>query len=120
MSRAAGAWFQEILRELGDGGPPKMLTSDPKVHIAHLDDIEMTSRSSGPQVTLKQRDSDSESFVWSATREGGLYLADLTQPLCTEGGGHHYLTDDKEDDALIELSFGEQDVLDAARRHSLL
>jgi hypothetical protein len=117
MSRAAGAWFQRVLRSLGVDGQPKLLTSDPNVYVAHLDDLEMTSRSSGPQVTLKRHtDGDkTSSFVWSATREGWLYLADLTQPLCTEGTGHHYLTDEKDDDALIELSFGEHDAQKIAR-----
>lgn len=116
MSRAAGAWFQQILHSLGVGGPSKILTSDPNVYVAHLDDLEMTSRSSGPQITLKRRNNDDKaSFVWSATREGWLHLAALTEPLCTEGTGHHYLTDEKDDDALIELSFGEHDAQKIAR-----
>lgn len=116
MSRAAGAWFQAILRELASGGPPKRLTSDPNVHVAHLGEIEMTTRTSDPQVAVKRRDADGKaSFVWSATRQGWQYLADLTQPLCTSGAGHHYLTDDNDDDCLIELSFGEQGVLDSVR-----
>jgi hypothetical protein len=48
-SLAAVVWFEEILRELGSGGPPKMLTSDDRVYVAHLDEIEMTARSSGLQ-----------------------------------------------------------------------
>ncbi len=69
----------------------------------------MTTRSAEPRVALKHRNGSAKSFIWSATRDGWLYLADLTQPLCTDGTGHHYLTDDKGDDALIELSFGEHD-----------
>ncbi len=76
----------------------------------------MTTRSAEPRVALKRRDSGSaKSFIWSATGDGWLYLADLTQPLCTDGVGHHYLTDDKNDDALIELSFGEHDSQKIAR-----
>lgn len=109
-SRAAGAWFQETLRALAGGGPARMLTSDSRVFVAHLDAIEMTTRSVGPPVSVKRGNgAASESFVWSATTEGWLYLADLTEPLCTGGAGHHYLTDDEDDDALIELSFGEHD-----------
>ncbi len=108
VSRAAGTWFQEILRTLASGGPARILTSDPRVCTAHVDEIEMTTRSAEPRVALKHSDSGSaKSFIWSATRDGWLYLADLTQPLCTDGVGHHYLTDDEDDDALIELSFGE-------------
>jgi hypothetical protein len=57
---------------------------------------------------LKRQD-DEVAFVWSATRAGWLHLADLTQSLCAGGVGHHYLTDDRGDDALVELSFGEHD-----------
>jgi hypothetical protein len=109
-SLGAGAWLQETLRELAKGGPARMLTSEPRVFVAHIDDIEMTTRATGPCVSLKRRDGESDkSFVWSATREGWLYLADLTEPLCAGGVGHHYLTDDKDDDGLIELSSGEHD-----------
>ncbi len=75
-----------------------------------------TPTSAEPRVALKHRNSGSgKSFIWSATRDGWLYLADLTQPLCTDGVGHHYLTDDEDDDALIELSFGEHDPQKIAR-----
>ena len=110
MSRAAGAWFQEALREMANGVSLRVLTADPRVFVAHVDCLEMINRSTGPRVALKRRDADDQvSFVWSATKEGWLYLADLTYPLCAGGNGHHYLTDDKEDDAVIELSFGEYD-----------
>ncbi len=109
-SRGAGTWFQEALRELANGGVARALTSDPRVFVAHIDDIEMTTRSAGPRVSLKRLDGErGKSFVWSATREGWLYLADLTEPLCAGGVGHHYLTDDVDDDGLIELSSGEHD-----------
>jgi hypothetical protein len=115
MSPAAVGWFQEILRELGSGGPPKTLTCDSRVDVAHLDEIEMTTRSSGPQVALKRRGDSEVAFLWSATREGWLHLAALIQSFRAGEKGHHYLTDDKLDDALIELSFGEHDAQKVAR-----
>lgn len=115
MSPAAVGWFQEILRELGSGGPPKTLTSDSRVDVAHLDEIEMTTRSAGPPVSLKRGSGGKTVFVWSATSEGWLHLAELTQAFCVGEKGHHYLTDDKRDDALIELSFGEHDAQKIAR-----
>lgn len=53
--------------------------------------------------------------MWSATTEGWLYLGDLIQSFCDGGVGHHYLTEDEDDVALIELSYGEQDVLRIAK-----
>lgn len=76
----------------------------------------MVLRPDGPRVALRHRDDGAaKSFVWSATAEGWLYLADLIQSLCDGGIGHHYLTEDKDDVALIELSYGEQDVLRVAK-----
>jgi hypothetical protein len=81
--------------------------------------IEMVCRQDGPRVTLRYSDGPTERvFVWSATADGWLYLADLIKPLADGGAGHQYLTDDKDDVALIELSCGEQDVLSAARSAS--
>jgi hypothetical protein len=42
-------------------------------------------------------------------------MRDLVQALCEHGSGHQYLTDDEDDVALIELSLGEQGVLDSVR-----
>jgi hypothetical protein len=56
-----------------------------------------------------------KSFVWSATVEGWLYLAELIQPLADGVAGHQYLTEDDDDVAVVELSSGERDVLTASR-----
>jgi hypothetical protein len=79
----------------------------------------MVCRLDGPRVTLRHSDgTDATTFVWSATADGWLYLADLIHPLVDGRMGHQYLTDDKDDVALIELSSGEQDVIRAARSAS--
>ena len=115
-SPAAGAWLQGVFRELAHGGSARTLTAEPEVRIVNLGTIEMACRSGGPRVTLRHRyDVTDKSFVWSATAEGWLYLADLIQSLCDGGIGHQYLTEDRDDVALIELSSGEQDVLSVAR-----
>ncbi len=86
------------------------------MRFTNVEAVEMVCRSDGPRVTLRRgHDTTEKSFVWSATADGWLYLADLIQPLVDGGAGHQYLTDDKDDVALIELSSGEQDVLRAAR-----
>ena len=76
----------------------------------------MVRRPSGPRATLTHSDGSAEkAFVWSATADGWLYLVDLIQPLVDGKAGHQYLTEGKEDAALIEISSGEQDVIRAAR-----
>jgi hypothetical protein len=115
-SPAACAWLQDVFRELARGGSSCMLTAEPKVRLTNVEVIEMVCRQDGPRVALRSGDDTAEkSFVWSATADGWLYLADLIQPLADGGAGHQYLTDDKDDVALIELSSGEKDVLSAAR-----
>jgi hypothetical protein len=114
-SPAAGVWLQQVFRELACREPARTLTAEPEVRIANLKDIEMIRRPDGPRVALRYRDGEADSLVWSATEEGWLYLADLIQSLCDGGIGHHYLTEDKDDVALIELSSGEEDVLSVAR-----
>ena len=73
----------------------------------------MVCRPNGPRVMLRYRDdADEKAFVWSATPDGWLYLTELITGLCWRGGvGHHYLAEDKDDVALIELSVGEEEVL---------
>lgn len=115
-SAAACAWLQDVLRGLARGGPSRTLTAEPEVRFTNVKMIEMVCRLDGPRVTLRHGDgTDERAFVWSATADGWLYLADLIQSFVDGGAGHQYLTDDKDDVALIELSSGEQDVLRAAR-----
>jgi|ERR1035438_5418751 hypothetical protein len=97
-------------------GPARVLTAEPEVRITNVQVMEMVCRSDGSRVTLRHRDDETDgSFVWSATTEGWLYLADPIQSLCDCGVGHHYLTEAKGDVVLIELSSGEHDVLCVAR-----
>lgn len=86
------------------------------MRFTNIEALEMVRRRDGARVTLRYNGGAAKgAFVWSATRDGWLYLADLIQPLADGGAGHQYLTEDKDDVALIELSCGEQDVLSAAR-----
>jgi hypothetical protein len=83
--------------------------------------IRMVTRSGGPRVAFRKATAKgNESFVWSATSEGWTHLEGLVGSLCASGSGHCYLTEDSEDDATVELSLGERDVLDAARSHGIL
>ncbi len=82
--------------------------------MANVDAITMVRRSAGPAVSLlNSRGSGQQSFVWSATEDGWLHSRDLVQALREAGSGHQYMTDDKDDVALIELSLGEPDLLNS-------
>jgi hypothetical protein len=108
-SSAACAWLRDVFRELARGGRNRTLTAEPEVRFTNVEAIEMVCRPDGPRVTLRHSDDTAErAFVWSATANGWLYLADLIQPLADGGAGHQYLTEDKDDVSLIELSSGER------------
>jgi len=109
----ACAWLQGAFRELARSGAPRKLAAEPEVRLANIHGLEMIRRSTGPRVSLsRRRDEADADFVWAATADGWLYLADLIQSFCDGGSGHHYLTENTDDAALIELSFGEDDVPD--------
>jgi hypothetical protein len=113
---AACVWLQNIFLELATGGRSRTLTAEPEVLFTNVESIEMVGRTGGPRVALGRRDDGTErTFVWSATPDGWQYLAELIQPLCDGGVGHHYLAEGKDDVALIELSVGEEEVLRALR-----
>jgi hypothetical protein len=116
LTLAAGDWLQDTFRNLARHKEPLMLTASPQVRVVNVVAIEMVCVADGPRIALRSRDIGGDrSFVWSATVEGWLYLADLVQPLCDGAAGHQYLTEHKDDAALIELSSGEPDVLRIAQ-----
>ena len=113
---AAGVWLQEAFRSLARLKQPRPLTPSPEVCVLNVASIEMVCVADGPRIALRSRDTGGErSFVWSATVEGWLHLTDLVQPLSDGVAGHQYLTEHPDDAALIELSFGEPDVLRVAQ-----
>jgi hypothetical protein len=118
MSSAACVWLQRLFRDMADRGGPRVFTSEPEICLENIGEITLVRRSSGPLVLIRELGTHADSrqsFEWSATDDGWLHLRDLVQALCEHGAGHQYLTDDKDDVALIELSFGEQGVLDSVR-----
>jgi hypothetical protein len=118
MSSAACAWLQRLFCDMAERGGPHVLTAAPEICLKNVGEIELVRRSSGPLVSIQElgaRAGSEQSFEWSATDDGWLHMRDLVQALCEHGVGHQYLTDDEDDVALIELSFGEQGVLDSVR-----
>jgi hypothetical protein len=117
LSASGCRWLQEVFRDLARGmADQRILTAETGVRISNVGAIEMAVRPDGPRILLRHQDGGgSGSFLWSATPDGWLYLADLIAPLCDGGAGHHYLTEDKDDVAQIELSVGEEEVLRAVK-----
>lgn len=113
----ACVWLQDVFRELAHGGANRMLTTEPKMRFTNLTALKLVNRTNGLRVMLRRDDdtTSGKSFVWSATVEGWLYLAELIQPLADGVAGHQYLTEDEDDVAVVELSSGERDVLTASR-----
>ena len=116
VTLAAGVSLQEAFRSLARLKEPRTLTPSPEVRVLDVASIEMVCVADGPRIALRSGDTGGDpSFVWSATVEGWLYLADLVQPLSDGVPGHQYLTEHPDDAALIELSSGEPDVLSVAQ-----
>src|ERR1700733_1280960 len=81
-SPSACAWLQDVFRELAHGGASRTLTAEPKMRFTSLTALKLVNRTSGLPVMLRRDDATvGKSFVWSATVEGWLYLAELIQPL---------------------------------------
>jgi hypothetical protein len=116
VTLAAGDWLQDTFRTLARLKEPCTLTASPYVRVINIAVIEMICLADGPRIAVRKHDTGADdSFLWSATEEGWLYLADLVQPLCDGVAGHQYLTERKDDAAVIELSSGEPEVLRVAQ-----
>lgn len=116
LTLPGGLWLQDAFRSLARLKQPRTLTPSPEVRVLNVASIEMACVADGPRIALRSRDTGGDhAFVWSATVEGWLYLADLVQPLSDGVPGHQYLTEHPDDAGLIELSSGEPDVLRVAQ-----
>ena len=116
VTLAAGVWLQEAFRSLARLKEPRTPTPSPEVRVLDVASIEMVCVADGPRIALRSGDTAGDpSFVWSATVEGWLYLADLVQPLSDGVPGHQYVIEHPDDAALIELLSGEPDVLSVAQ-----
>jgi hypothetical protein len=112
-SPQAARWLQGIFRSTTALSSPLSLSTDPHVRLNNVDDLSLVHRTSGSEVELRREPSrDLVGFVLSATEQGWQYLADLMEPLAEGQTGHQYLTREGVDDALIEVSLGEQHARD--------
>jgi hypothetical protein len=108
-SPAGAAWLEDEFRQVARTGRSRNIVDDQRIELPQVAALTLERRESGPDVELRRIDGkDSPSFVWTATEDGWLRLAGLMEPLASGQTGHQYLTRERIDDALIEVSLGER------------
>lgn len=108
-SPAGAMWLEDEFRRVAQSGRPRDIADDPRIELANVTALTLALREAGPDVELKRVDGDdSPSFLWTATEDGWQRLAGLMEPLSSGQTGHQYLTRERVDDALVEVSLGEQ------------
>jgi hypothetical protein len=106
-SREAVAWLRSVFDDLARGsiGAVLRLDTQPRVEIgAALTALQLRRVEATPDRHLVQaRDG---SFTWSCTADEWQTASLLLEPLLKQSG-HQYLTSETDDDAIIEVSYGE-------------
>lgn len=104
----AAQWLDDLLKGLGKSSKPVTLTDDPHVCISNLAAMSLVYRDDGRNVELRNTSSDAlPRFTLFMTEDGVTHIRGLIQPFIKGERGHQYLTVGGVDDALVELSFGE-------------
>lgn len=107
-SREAVAWLRRVFEGLAeiDVGSALRFDTRPEVEIgAAVTGLFMRRVERAPERHL-ERQSDG-SLMWSCTAEGWRIASLLLEPLLNRPG-HQYLTSETDDDAIVEITFGEQ------------
>lgn len=107
-SRDSITWLRALFNDLATGpvGTTVSLVNHPDASIgAALGDLLLTRVAHRPEKHLVREQYDR--FVWSCASDEWTTMSLLLEPFL-ERSGHQYLTDEVADDALIEVSFGEQ------------
>lgn len=108
-SRHALAWLRSVFISLAGGDLSIRLDSSPEVDLHGISRLELRLVEYAHSRALVRLSADDE-FVWRGTREQWQELAAALDPLLAGRTGHQYLTREVEDDALVEVTFGEPDV----------
>lgn len=94
--------------ERAQGGEPVILENSPLVELRTLERLEMRLT---PEATTKRLVAITpRQLVWTCTRAEWAEVVELLEPFVAGQSGHQYLTSERDDDVLIEVSFGESDV----------
>jgi len=104
--RAAVELLQGIFHRVATTDARLDMSNEPRMRLGNIARLELVRAPWPSRKTLSR--TDDTRFVWSCTAEQWETLVELLEAL-RNGPGHQYLTDGKgTDDALIEVSFGEQ------------
>lgn len=105
-SEAAVGWFKQLILDVADGLREPDLGELQEVHLVNFNRLRLTLAL--PDATRELfRLGDASGFLWSCSQERWHTNAALLDPFLTGQRGHQYMTSEKIDDALIEVSFGE-------------
>ena len=76
--------------------------------VNHLTSIGLVTNEEGRDLESKRVSNGSDDLLTlSGTKQGWRRAADLLEPFCLGQTGHQYLCEEDDDDALIEISYGE-------------
>lgn len=103
-SRSAVAWLHALLAGISDATLPVRLESHPAV--AQRLELSATDDAGLKRLTR----TGVGQFSWTCAAAEWGRLAGLLEPFLQGRTGHRYLTSDRVEDALVEVSYGEHDV----------
>jgi len=101
----AARWFQAIVLEVAETGAGLDLARLEPVRLRNVSELELRV-SENPQVKHVALIAPG-ALVWTCTSEEWMTCAALLDPLADGKRGHQYLTEERFDDFLIEVSYGE-------------
>lgn len=94
--------------ERAQSGETAVLESSPLVELRMLERLEM--RLTQEATTKRLAAITPRQLVWTCTRAQWVEVVELLEPFVAGQSGHQYLTSERDDDVLVEVSLGEPDV----------
>jgi hypothetical protein len=117
-SRYAASWLKGVLLGMVGSDGSLDLLSEPGVRLKGVGKLELVRCAEDGRGRLG-RTRRTADFVWSCSDEDWQAAAELLQSFVEGATGHQYLTSSAWDDAVIEVSYGEQAGRTAWRNDSL-
>lgn len=112
-SERAVEWLRNIFLRLANGTESHVdLAAMPGVNIAGVEAFMLGRLDEQPEVALQSQPTDAQAVecYWNQDASGWRHVAMLMEPFLAGKTGHQYLTREGQDDALLEVSYGESDV----------
>jgi hypothetical protein len=103
-------WFHGLLMRLArDEASGLDLVAVPETEIDGIDSFNLGLVAEQPDVALRRVDVDATQvdFDWTQSTSGWAYAAELVESFVKGGSGHHYLSLENHDAALVEVSYRE-------------